>query len=86
MHPVEHLYYYSNAFLPSLYLGLSPFILQWNFVHLNIAPGAGHGGWEDSYQADQYRNKPYIFTPGQKFTPGVNSLYLIRGRQIHRVK
>ena len=55
MHPVEHLYYYSNAFLPSLFLpGLSPLIFLWNFIHLTIAPGAGHSGWEDNFQADQY--------------------------------
>ena len=55
MHPVEHLYYFSNAFTPSLYLsGLSPLIFLWNFVHLTYAPGAGHSGWEDNWQADQY--------------------------------
>lgn len=51
----EHLYYFSNAFTPSLYLsGLSPLIFTWNFIHLTIAPGAGHSGWEDHFQADQY--------------------------------
>jgi len=55
MHPVEHLYYFSNAFTPSLYMsGLSPLIFTWNFIHLTIAPGAGHSGWEDHFQADQY--------------------------------
>ncbi len=55
MHPIEHLYYFSNAFTPSLYLsGLSPLIFLWNFTHLTIAPGAGHSGWEDNWQADQY--------------------------------
>jgi hypothetical protein len=34
MHPVEHLYYFSNAFLPSLYMNLSPLIFLWNFIHL----------------------------------------------------
>ena len=29
MHPVEHLYYFSNAFTPSLYLNLSPLIFLW---------------------------------------------------------
>ena len=48
MHPIEHLYYFSNAFVPSLYLGcLSPVIFTWNFIHLTIAPGAGHSGFED---------------------------------------
>eukprot|EP00656_Telonema_subtile_P037843 TRINITY_DN4224_c0_g1_i1.p1 TRINITY_DN4224_c0_g1~~TRINITY_DN4224_c0_g1_i1.p1 ORF type:complete len:272 (-),score=57.87 TRINITY_DN4224_c0_g1_i1:64-879(-) len=54
MHPVEHLYYFSNAFVPSLYLQLSPLIFLWNFMHLTIAPGAGHSGFEDHFQADQY--------------------------------
>jgi len=55
MHPVEHLYYFSNALVPTLYLsGLSPLVFQWIFVHLSLAPGAGHSGWEDHFQADQY--------------------------------
>jgi len=55
MHPVEHIYYFSNAFVPSLFLnGLSPLIFTWCFFHLTIAPGAGHSGWEDNFQADQY--------------------------------
>lgn len=54
MHPVEHLVYFSNALTPSLYLGLSPMIYMWNFLHLTLAPGAGHSGWEDHWQADQY--------------------------------
>lgn len=54
MHPVEHLVYFSNACTPSLYMCLSPIIYMWNFMHLSIAPGAGHSGWEDHFQADQY--------------------------------
>ena len=55
MHPIEHLYYFSNAFIPSLYLpGLSPLIFLWCFMHLTIAPAAGHSGWEDNFQSDQY--------------------------------
>ena len=55
MHPVEHMYYYACAFIPSLYVAqLSPLIFVWNFVHLAISPGAGHSGWEDHFQADQY--------------------------------
>ena len=51
MHPIEHLYYFSNAFIPSLYMSsLSPLIFTWNFIHLTIAPGAGHSGWEDHFQ------------------------------------
>jgi sterol desaturase/sphingolipid hydroxylase (fatty acid hydroxylase superfamily) len=55
MHPIEHLYYFSNAFIPSLFVPhLSPMIFLWNFIHLTIAPGAGHSGFEDNFQADQY--------------------------------
>lgn len=54
MHPVEHLVYFSNALTPSLYVSVSPIIYLWNFMHLSIAPGAGHSGWEDHFQADQY--------------------------------
>ena len=55
MHPIEHLYYFSNAFTPSLYLGsLSPLVFTWNFVHLTIAPACGHSGFEDHFQSDQY--------------------------------
>jgi len=55
MHPIEHLYYYSNAFIPALYLGdLSPLVFLFCFIHLTISPGAGHSGWEDHFQADQY--------------------------------
>ena len=54
MHPIEHLYYFSNAWTPALYLTLSPFIFLYTFVHLAIAPGAGHSGFEDHFQSDQY--------------------------------
>ena len=55
MHPIEHLYYFSNAFIPALYLpGLSPFLFYWCFFHLAIAPACGHSGWEDHFQSDQY--------------------------------
>ena len=55
MHPIEHMYYFSCAFIPSLYFAqLSPLVFLWNFVHLSISPGAGHSGWEDHFQADQY--------------------------------
>jgi len=55
MHPVEHLYYFSNAFIPSLYCNsLSPLVFLWCFTHLTLAPGAGHSGFEDHFQADQY--------------------------------
>merc|ERR1719162_1325244 len=29
-------------------------VFLWNFIHLTIAPGAGHSGFEDNFQADQY--------------------------------
>ena len=45
MHPIEHLYYFSNALTPALYLKLSPLVFLWTFIHLTIAPGAGHSGW-----------------------------------------
>lgn len=54
MHPVEHLVYFSCALVPSLYVRLPPIIYMWNFLHLAIAPGAGHSGWEDHFQSDQY--------------------------------
>mmetsp|Transcript_36580 Transcript_36580/g.102218 ORF Transcript_36580/g.102218 Transcript_36580/m.102218 type:complete len:296 (+) Transcript_36580:3-890(+) len=54
MHPVEHLLYFSNALTPVLYLRCSPFIYFFIFMHLGLAPGAGHSGFEDHWQADQY--------------------------------
>eukprot|EP00325_Prymnesiales_sp_UTEX-LB-985_P002946 CAMPEP_0174713438 /NCGR_PEP_ID=MMETSP1094-20130205/14103_1 /TAXON_ID=156173 /ORGANISM="Chrysochromulina brevifilum, Strain UTEX LB 985" /LENGTH=436 /DNA_ID=CAMNT_0015912617 /DNA_START=149 /DNA_END=1459 /DNA_ORIENTATION=+ len=53
MHPVEHLYYYA-CILPSLLFCTSPFALLWNGVHLILAPGASHSGYEDHWQADAY--------------------------------
>merc|ERR1711988_172020 len=47
MHPIEHLYYFSCAFTPSIYLtGLSPLIFTWNWIHLTISPCAAHSGFE----------------------------------------
>merc|ERR1719173_366347 len=54
MHPVEHLIYFSNALVPTLYFRCSPLIYMWIFWHLGLAPGAGHSGFEDHWQADQY--------------------------------
>ena len=55
MHPIEHMYYYSCAFTPSIYLsGLSPLVAVFNWVHLTLAPAAGHSGFEDHFQSDQY--------------------------------
>ena len=57
MHPIEHLYYFSNAFTPALYVNnLSPFVFCWIFFHLTIAPACGHSGWEDHFQSDQYHH------------------------------
>lgn len=53
MHPIEHVYYYACV-LPSLVLWTSPFAFLWNGVHLLLAPGASHSGWEDHFQADTY--------------------------------
>jgi len=54
MHPFEHLLYFSNALLPTLLLPVSPFVYTWLFTHLGLAPAAGHSGFEDHWQADQY--------------------------------
>jgi hypothetical protein len=51
---VEHLYYFSNAFIPALLLPTSPFVFLWLFVHLTFSPAAGHSGFEDHFQSDQY--------------------------------
>jgi sterol desaturase/sphingolipid hydroxylase (fatty acid hydroxylase superfamily) len=55
MHPIEHCYYFSNVWIPALYLSnLNPFAFLFCFVHLTLAPGCGHSGWEDHFQSDQY--------------------------------
>ena len=41
---VEHMYYFSNAFVPALLLPVSPFVFLWLFVHLSFSPAAGHSG------------------------------------------
>ena len=41
---VEHMYYFSNAFIPALLLPVSPFVFLWLFVHLSFSPAAGHSG------------------------------------------
>jgi sterol desaturase/sphingolipid hydroxylase (fatty acid hydroxylase superfamily) len=53
MHPVEHLYYLATV-LPSVVLTLSPFHFLWNGMHAVISPAAGHSGWEDHWQSDQF--------------------------------
>jgi sterol desaturase/sphingolipid hydroxylase (fatty acid hydroxylase superfamily) len=55
MHPTEHLYYYSNALFPCIYIsGLSPLVFHFLFFHLVFAPAAGHSGFEDHFGSDQY--------------------------------
>merc|ERR1712096_365936 len=55
MHWVEHMYYFSCALFPSLYIaGLSPFHFLFNGVHLLLSPAASHSGWEDHWQSDQF--------------------------------
>jgi len=53
MHPIEHLYYYA-CILPSLLFWTTPFAFLWNGVHLVLAPGASHSGYEDHFQADPF--------------------------------
>ena len=53
MHPVEHLYYFTSVG-PSLFLFASPFTFIWNGLHLIISPAAGHSGWEDHFQSNQF--------------------------------
>lgn len=68
MHPVEHLYYFSNAFVPSLYLNVSPLVFLWCFMHLTLAPGASHSGFEDHFQADQVRERSQGTCPSYRIT------------------
>ena len=37
---------YYACILPSLLFFASPFAFLWNGVHLILAPGASHSGWE----------------------------------------
>jgi sterol desaturase/sphingolipid hydroxylase (fatty acid hydroxylase superfamily) len=54
MHPVEHLYYFSNALVPCIYAsGLTPLAFHWIGFHLTFAPAAGHSGFEDHFGSDQ---------------------------------
>jgi sterol desaturase/sphingolipid hydroxylase (fatty acid hydroxylase superfamily) len=53
MHPIEHLYYFA-CILPNLILYASPFHALWNGVHLLISPAAGHSGYEDHWQANNF--------------------------------
>eukprot|EP01043_Picozoa_sp_COSAG02_P037146 COSAG02_NODE_2768_length_8063_cov_17.175163_2_plen_292_part_00 len=55
MHPVEHIYYLSCAAL-SLYVRASPFLVVWNLIHAVLAPAAGHSGYEDHWQSDQFHH------------------------------
>eukprot|EP00516_Mucochytrium_quahogii_P011294 CAMPEP_0203787518 /NCGR_PEP_ID=MMETSP0100_2-20121128/2285_1 /ASSEMBLY_ACC=CAM_ASM_000210 /TAXON_ID=96639 /ORGANISM=" , Strain NY0313808BC1" /LENGTH=196 /DNA_ID=CAMNT_0050690057 /DNA_START=730 /DNA_END=1317 /DNA_ORIENTATION=+ len=53
MHPVEHLYYFSNVGF-TLYFSSSPFHFLWVAIHLLISPAASHSGWEDQWGSDQF--------------------------------
>ena len=55
MHPVEHIYYLSCVSL-SLYITASPFLVVWNLIHAVLAPAAGHSGYEDHWQSDQFHH------------------------------
>eukprot|EP01051_Picozoa_sp_SAG22_P021918 SAG22_NODE_5038_length_1102_cov_1.550349_1_plen_311_part_01 len=66
MHPVEHLYYLSCAAL-SLYVTASPFLLTWNLIHAVLAPAAGHSGYEDHWQSDQFHHLHHqVGAPGRQ--------------------
>jgi len=54
MHPIEHMYYFSNVLVPLLYTPMHPFVFMWLFVHLILSPAAAHSGFEDHFQSDQY--------------------------------
>lgn len=54
MHPVEHLYYFSNALVPALYVRTHPLVFMFVLVHLYLAPACGHSGFEDHFQQDLY--------------------------------
>ncbi|GMH72341.1 hypothetical protein TrRE_jg5937 [Triparma retinervis] len=57
MHPIEHLYYFSNALVPCIYIGgLTPLVFHWIGFHLTFAPAAGHSGFEDHFGSDQYHH------------------------------
>eukprot|EP00756_Hemistasia_phaeocysticola_P024898 Hpha_TRINITY_DN15976_c2_g6::TRINITY_DN15976_c2_g6_i1::g.73995::m.73995 len=79
MHPIEHIYYFSNAFTPTLFLNdLSPFVFLWLFIHLTIAPAAGHSGWEDHFQADQYHythHRKFECNYGSPFTGFIDQYF-----------
>ena len=60
MHPIEHMYYLSCAAL-SLYVNVSPFVLTFNLIHAVLAPAAGHSGFEDHWQSDQFHHLHHQF-------------------------
>lgn len=60
MSPMEHLYYFSSI-APSVYWHASPFCFLWNGIHLILAPGASHSGWEDQWQSDQFHYAHHRF-------------------------
>ena len=40
----------------SLYVNASPFLVTWNIIHAVLAPAAGHSGYEDHWQSDQFHH------------------------------
>lgn len=54
MHPIEHLYYFSCAFIVLYAPGAPLFAFKWLGVHALISPAASHSGWEDHFQSDQF--------------------------------
>lgn len=60
MHAIEHLYYFACV-LPNLVLYASPFAALWNGVHLLISPAAGHSGFEDHWQANNFHYNHHRF-------------------------
>jgi len=57
MHPVEHVYYFSCIFVPTLFFmtdKLSPFVFFWHVLHVSISPGADHSGFEGHFQSGQF--------------------------------
>eukprot|EP00041_Stephanoeca_diplocostata_P021028 m.481822 g.481822 ORF g.481822 m.481822 type:complete len:464 (-) comp21717_c0_seq29:122-1513(-) len=55
MHPIEHMYYFSCVGFSFFVVG-SPFLVTWNLIHAVLAPAAGHSGYEDHWQSDQFHH------------------------------
>ena len=53
MHPIEHLFYYSCAALPLLFLQ-SPFHFMFNIQHAALSPAQSHTGFQDHVSPRPY--------------------------------